>query len=96
MKRFHLLPAFAAVISIYSCNDQKTETHNAMAELPKTEDFKPRYADVKFTSTKDTTCGMPLGTSIADTLMFDGKVYGFCSVQCKHDFDSLLVAQHKR
>lgn len=96
MNKFHLVFAIATVISIYSCKEQKTETHNALAELPKTEDFKSKYDDVKFASNKDTTCGMPLGNSIADTLALDGKVYGFCSEQCKHAFDSLLVAEHKR
>ena len=35
----------------------------------------------------DHVCGMAVQTgSIADTFSYEGKVYGFCSVQCKQAF----------
>lgn len=35
---------------------------------------------------KDAVCYMPLWTGIIDTCIYKGKVYGFCSKDCKNDF----------
>jgi YHS domain-containing protein len=37
-------------------------------------------------SKKDLVCYMPLWTGIADTCLYQGKIYGFCSKSCKEDF----------
>jgi YHS domain-containing protein len=37
-------------------------------------------------SKKDFVCGMPVSAGIADTAHFKGKVYGFCSKECKEEF----------
>lgn len=44
------------------------------------------YKDVKFDNTKDLFCGMPLNTGVADTVHYNGKIYGFCSKGCKVGF----------
>ena len=35
---------------------------------------------------KDPSCYMPLSDGIGDTAHYHGKVYGFCSKQCKEEF----------
>ena len=35
---------------------------------------------------KDPSCGMPVTAGIEDTVHFGGKVYGFCSDECKQQF----------
>ncbi len=35
---------------------------------------------------KDLACGMPLSAGIVDTAHYHGKVYGFCSEECKTEF----------
>ncbi len=35
---------------------------------------------------KDPSCGMPMTAGIEDTVHFHGKVYGFCSDECKQIF----------
>ena len=35
---------------------------------------------------KDLVCNMPLGAGIGDTLHYKGKLYGFCSKECKEEF----------
>ncbi len=35
---------------------------------------------------KDPTCGMPLKYGLEDTLHYKGKLYGFCSKECKEEF----------
>ena len=44
------------------------------------------FKAMKFDNKKDFVCGMPLTTGISDTLQYKGKVYGFCSASCKHEF----------
>jgi len=35
---------------------------------------------------KDLVCYMPLSAGIGDTLHYKGKLYGFCSRECKEEF----------
>ena len=35
---------------------------------------------------KDLVCYMPLSAGIGDTLHYKGKLYGFCSRECKKEF----------
>ena len=44
------------------------------------------YKNITFASTKDLNCGMPLSAGIGDTAHYKGKIYGFCSTECKDDF----------
>jgi YHS domain-containing protein len=37
-------------------------------------------------NTRDPSCGMPLTAMIEDTLHYKGKVYGFCSDECRDEF----------
>ena len=36
---------------------------------------------------KDPSCGMPLTAGIGDTAHYKNKVYGFCSKECKAEFE---------
>jgi YHS domain-containing protein len=53
-----------------------------MQAMPSKEMFK----GVVFANTKDYSCGMPLSAGVADTAHYKGKIYGFCSAECKADF----------
>ncbi len=45
------------------------------------------YKTMKFDNTKDLTFGMPLKAGgVADTAHYNGKLYGFCSKECKEEF----------
>jgi len=35
---------------------------------------------------KDPACGMPLTAELEDTTRYKGKLYGFCSKECKAEF----------
>lgn len=41
---------------------------------------------VKPDETKDLVCGMPVKAGVEDTMMYKGKVYGFCAKECKEEF----------
>ena len=45
-----------------------------------------KFENVNFASKKDLGCGMPLSAGIEDTAHYKGKIYGFCSKECKEDF----------
>ncbi|PVD53607.1 4-methyl-5(B-hydroxyethyl)-thiazole monophosphate biosynthesis protein [Terrimonas sp.] len=44
------------------------------------------FKEMKFDNKKDFVCGMPISAGIADTVHYNGKVYGFCSTGCKDEF----------
>jgi putative intracellular protease/amidase/YHS domain-containing protein len=45
------------------------------------------YKNMKFDNIKDLYCGMPLKAGVGDTAHYKGKVYGFCSKECKDEFE---------
>ena len=50
-----------------------------------------RFSNISFASDIDTTCGMPLSAGITDTMLYHGKIYGFCSPGCKQEFAALVT-----
>jgi putative intracellular protease/amidase/YHS domain-containing protein len=44
------------------------------------------FKDLKFDNVKDFICGMPVKAGVADTAHYNGKIYGFCSTDCKDEF----------
>lgn len=44
------------------------------------------FKDMKFENKKDPVCRMPLPAGVADTVNYNGKIYGFCSPGCKEGF----------
>lgn len=47
---------------------------------------KNAFKEMKFDNIKDLVCGMPLTAGVGDTANYIGKVYGFCSKECKEAF----------
>lgn len=90
---------FIAVTGLASCKDNDNRQPNA--EQQKTGNMQPvqqkkKFAGIQFASKTDTTCGMPVAAGIKDTLVLNGKVYGFCATECKNEFEKILKSQHKR
>ena len=42
--------------------------------------------NLHFDYNKDPSCGMPLKAGLEDTTTYKGKLYGFCSKECKDAF----------
>ncbi len=83
-----------------------TNTNNAAAEKTDTAASKNLLnPEVRFTADmvdnkKDPSCGMPVTAGILDTAHYKGKVLGFCSKECKAEFEKapekyLVAAQLK-
>jgi YHS domain-containing protein len=47
---------------------------------------QPDFSKINFAVAKDLSCGMPLRAGINDTAHYKGKIYGFCSNECKEKF----------
>ncbi len=78
------------IISILfaACNSQSPKVNTAENTKDTVAVTAPvkKFAGVKFASTKDLGCGMPLSAGLEDTAHYKGKIYGFCSIECKNDF----------
>lgn len=85
----------AVLFAAVSCNTEapKSDVNEAVKEEVKEE---KKALTVQLVSDKDPVCGMTVGTEPADTTLLNGKVYGFCSDDCKETFlkDSAAVAHH--
>ena len=88
----------ATTVFFTACNEE-TRNQNAMEEQHKHESHNPMegsgdkdaFSHIEFASAYDTICGMPLKAGIADTLLVDGKIYGFCATECKDSFKAMLA-----
>lgn len=60
----------------------KTET----ATISPAAAYKQSLKSLHFDYAKDPTCGMPLKAGLEDTAHYKGKLYGFCSKECKAEF----------
>ena len=84
MKKILLISLLFFAACAHHSNDE-----NAVAKAKaKIEAAKPvnRFAGVQFAVQKDLSCGMPLAAGLEDTAHYQGKVYGFCSTECKQTF----------
>ncbi len=85
MKKSMLI--ITAVVAL-SCNNNQPDQAKQKADTTITAEkkTKPDFSKIKFATNKDSTCGMPLSAGVEDTAIVDGKVYGFCSKECKDEF----------
>jgi len=88
LKRILPFTTAALLIFIY-CKDVKkkeiepvTKHHQDSMVIKEVANYK----DIVFDSKKDLVCGMPTSAGISDTAHYKGKVYGFCSKECKEEF----------
>ena len=70
-----------------SCNQQPKEAAAFHSPAYSASDTaKPKFTRDMVDNLKDPSCGMPLTAGIDDTLHYNGKVYGFCSDECRDEF----------
>lgn len=86
MRKLHLIAGIALVAC--SChetsNNQPLPAQKAMKAEAVAVDTS--LSNLAFASKKDPSCGMPLKAGLTDTISYKGKLYGFCSKECKADF----------
>jgi YHS domain-containing protein len=68
-----------SAIIVQSDTAQKNYTTTA-------DSTKKKFTVAMVDNKKDPNCGMPVTAGIEDTVHYKGKVYGFCSDECKQAF----------
>lgn len=78
----------AISILLAACNSHRQQENKTEHTVDSSSVVAPvkKFENVKFASTKDLNCGMPLSAGLEDTAHYKGKIYGFCSKECKDDF----------
>lgn len=71
-----------------SCSQQAAENQSKPADnQPQmVTQENTRFTTDMVVNNKDYACGMPTSAGISDTCHYEGKVYGFCSTECKAEF----------
>jgi len=79
----------ATVILLPACNSNKAKQPEATADTV-TMKVAPAsakdFSKLTFANKRDIVCHMPLTAGIGDTASYKGKLYGFCSPECKAEF----------
>jgi YHS domain-containing protein len=104
-RNFIIATAFSlfTLSAVISCQSSPSGQASAAQDAAKAADsaLAARKAALKmlaFDYKKDPSCGMPLTAGVEDTLHYKGKLYGFCSKECKDAFlkdPASYVAQAK-
>ncbi|MFN8286830.1 MAG: YHS domain-containing protein [Chitinophagales bacterium] len=85
MKKVLLIVVIAC--GLFSCNQGSPETKKAETNSPAPEETKINVKLTQLSSDVDHVCGMSItDDGINDTASYDGKLYGFCSKECKDEF----------
>ncbi len=87
MKKLLPLFFFIVILWLYGCNHKKETAFDkpTAVQMVHIDSFKVIHPDSLF-SLSDPVCSMDLRESIADTILIQGKLYGFCSPACKKYF----------
>ncbi len=94
----------AALLFLAACNNQQKQAQADSADSAATmqhnagngTDTLHRFSLSLVDDPKDLVCGMPLKVALEDTVHYQGKVYGFCSQECKHSFQQNPTAYVKK
>lgn len=93
MKKIMLAANIIAALALGACNHntepKKEETTSQAMPEATTETVNVKVSDLA--TNKDHVCGGAEGMeladgAIADTTTYEGKLYGFCSKECKAEF----------
>lgn len=83
MEKLRLVVLATMVAGFVACNSHNGKPEEKSESTSKTINVK--VADLA--SNQDLVCGMKLVDGhIGDTASYQGKVYGFCSSECKSEF----------
>lgn len=72
------------VATFLSCNNNPQPINKTAMDT--TSSTKKDFSQIKFSNTKDPVCEMKLKFGIADSLLYQGKIIGFCNNGCKDEF----------
>lgn len=79
------LGLFVFIVLVFACN-QKPKLETTTVQIQKSDSVRKKFTADMVDNKKDPSCGMPVSAGIEDTVHYNGKVYGFCSDECKQIF----------
>jgi YHS domain-containing protein len=84
-RNFILIAILSALVS---CHERQPAAQNtSVADSSKmAAAARLNLKSLHFDYAKDPACGMPLKAGLEDTTHYKGKLYGFCSKECKEAF----------
>jgi YHS domain-containing protein len=86
MKRI-LFFVLTAIICSCSQKPKEPEVLTAPALMQSAQkDTNKTAAKIVLAMNNDPVCGMPVAEDYNDTTLYNGKIYGFCSTDCKTEF----------
>ena len=77
---------FSITLIALSCKGPKQDEAKKAMSAPPVNKAVAKYELSQVDNKIDLSCGMPLTAGIEDTCHYMGKIYGFCSKECKDDF----------
>ncbi|MES1226432.1 MAG: hypothetical protein ABUT20_63740 [Bacteroidota bacterium] len=86
MKRLEIILAIALSGTIGCGHNGNEQPKSKEMAMDTTAAVKKDFSKVQFASKLDYSCFMPLTAGVGDTAIINGKVYGFCSKECKNEF----------
>ena len=85
MKKLLLGAGLLSLLSLFACNHGNDKEEQTSTPAPEATTINVKISDLA--SAKDYVCGMDVEDgAIADTASYQGKLYGFCSTECKAEF----------
>src|ERR1700744_2239706 len=90
-KCFLIVPALFVLLSCGNGNNSAAATATPATPAKDTTSAEsngvlPGLKNLSFAYARDPACGMPLSAGLMDTTTYNGKLYGFCSQECKNEF----------
>lgn len=86
MRNTFLTLSFIFIALSCSNNKQNDAVENKPAEMESSMENHSHFKPEMVVNTTDFACGMPVSAGISDTCHFEDKAYGFCSAECKAEF----------
>jgi YHS domain-containing protein len=77
------------LLALFSCHHAPHAANSAARYSTKSEaamSVSPELKKLHFDYDKDPACGMPIHAGLLDSTVYKGKLYGFCSKECKEAF----------
>ncbi|HWB27805.1 MAG TPA: YHS domain-containing protein [Chitinophagaceae bacterium] len=84
MRNFLIISVFIMLVA--ACNNAPKEQPSAKDTTMTMAAPAKDFSKLSFAAKRDVVCRMPLTAGIGDTATYKGKLYGFCSKECKDEF----------
>ena len=78
--------SFIIIALACSNNKQDAAAENKPAAMESSMENHSQFRPEMVVNTTDFACGMPVSAGISDTCHYEDKAYGFCSAECKAEF----------